>query len=171
MEAAVTSEQMLELIEELQFAYGDQTYAWRGNVARVVALWHRSLGELPFEAVAAAVRRWIDTEPKLPHVSDIRAMIANAVFPVPSEAQVWAARFRYFRGEERDGDEFAFRVFRALGTARELGQTEEKDLREAVGFEYRRMVTQERSERAAHIPELLSDRAAVDGSRLKAVGS
>jgi hypothetical protein len=168
-----TKAQLTDLIEELMLNYPDATYAWRGNMERVAEMWERSLGELPAEVVIAAVRRWVDSQPKLPHVSDIRAMIAEAVTPIPSEGEVWSRRFAYFRhgrGEAmQDEDAFAFAVFADVGSAVDCGQMPPDDLRESVKWAYKRRSERERTERTATVAGALEP--AIAEPRLRVLGS
>ena len=153
-------ERLLDLIESLHLAYPEATFGWRGSLANVVDLWRHQLGDLPIEAIEAAVTRWIATHPKLPHISDIRSLLAEAVNPLPSEGEVWGKRNRYFRGDvakepfANSDDVFAYQVFASIGNPRDLGQMDEAELRRAVGFAYRRLAEGERTERTATVGEL-----------------
>jgi len=153
-----STDPFVALIADLHLAYPEATYGWRGNIERVVALWRRSLGDLPPEMVAAAGRRWIETEPKLPHISELRALIANAVSPVPSQSAALAAGMRWIRGQsQREGDEFGVEVMQSLGSRRTLGQMTETDLAREFGFAYRTMSQQERTSRTAAIDAVLGE--------------
>jgi hypothetical protein len=122
----------------------------------VVALWERSLGDLPPESVTAAGRRWIETEPKLPHISELRALIANAVSPMPTQSEAFRAGLRWVRGQnQRDGDEFGVEVMRSLGGRKALGQMSEADLSREFGFAYRTQGAQERTARTASVDTML----------------
>lgn len=146
------------LIADLHLAYPEATYGWRGNVPQVVELWRRSLGDLPPEMVAAAGRRWIETEPKLPHISELRALIANAVSPVPSQSEALASGLRWVRGRTiRDEDAFGVEVMQSLGNRKVLGQMSETDLAREFGFAYRTMAQQERTSRTAAIDAVLGE--------------
>lgn len=159
---------MIDLIEELQMAYPDGTYSWRGKIPEVVALWERSFGDLPPEVVMAAGRRWIETEPKPPHISELRALIANAVSPVPTQSEAFKAGLRWVRKQDaRDGDEFGVEVMRAMGSRGALGQMSETDLSRDFGFAYRTAAAQERTQRTASVDTMLGEttRAALGGGK------
>lgn len=153
-------ERVLGIITRLHLAYPEGTYSWRGALAAVVDLWAAHLGDLPLPLVEAAVARWIGTQPKLPHVSDIRTLIAQAVDPLPSEGDVYARRFGYFRHEPgapaADDDVFAYRVLAEVGSPRDCGQMSPADLREAVTWAYKRLAERERAERTAHVGAALA---------------
>lgn len=153
-----SSDPFIALIADLHLAYPEATYGWRGNIERVVALWRRSLGDLPPEMVAAAGRRWIETEPKLPHISELRALIANAVSPVPTQSEALASGLRWIRGREvRDEDAFGVEVMQSLGNRKTLGQMSETDLAREFGFAYRTMAQQERTTRTGAIDAVLGE--------------
>lgn len=155
------SDTFINLIRDLHLAYPDATYGWRGSVEHVVALWERSLGDLPPEAVTAAGRRWIATEPKLPHISELRALIANAVSPVPTQSEAFAAGLRWVRGQTpREGDDFGVEVMKSLGSRGALGQTKLEDLQRDFGFAYRTQAQQERTSRTASVDTMLAEKTA-----------
>ncbi len=153
-----STDPFVTLIADLHLAYPEATYGWRGNIERVVALWRRSLGDLPPEMVAAAGRRWIETEPKLPHISELRALIANAVSPVPTQSAALASGLRWIRGQGlTEDDTFGVEVMKSLGNRRTLGQMSETDLAREFGFAYRTMAQQERTTRTASIDTMLGE--------------
>lgn len=134
--------------------------------------WTMTLDDVPYEAVQPVLARWFKTEKWAPDPAELRALIADAVQPVPSEGDVWSRRFAYFRhargAEARAEDRFAFEVFAAIGT--DCGQMPEDALRESVKWTYKRLVEAERQGRNLDIASEL----AVDGpepARLRAVGS
>lgn len=160
--SSVPTDPYIDLIETLHLAYPDATYSWRGNLERVVCLWRGSMGDLPAEMVLAAGRRWIATEPKLPHISELRALIANAVSPVPSQSEAYAAGLRWVRGQtEREGDAFGVEVMRSLGGRRALGQMAEVELAKEFGFAYRTAAQQERTTRTANVDTMLGEATSV----------
>lgn len=147
-----------DLIEELHLAYPDATYSWRGKLEGVVSLWERSFADIPPEVVMAAGRRWIATEPKLPHISELRALIANTVAPVPSEADAFAAGLRWIRGQDaKAGDEFGIKVMRSIGGRRTLGMLDLKEVRKDFGFAYRTAAAEERTNRTASVDTMLGE--------------
>ena len=146
--------QFVDLIEMLHLTYPEGTYAWRGKLEAVVSIWANALGDLPGDMVAEAVRRWVLTEPKLPHISDIRGVIQQAVDPLPSEGEAWSEGLDWVRGWEPASDPFGVYVMKCLGKRRELGQMDAMKLRETFAWEYRRRVEAERTERTASVGEL-----------------
>ncbi len=149
-----------DLIEELHMAYPDATYSWRGKLEGVVSLWERAFSDIPPEVVMVAARRWIATEPKLPHISELRALIANAVAPVPSQAEAYASGLRWIRERSlRDEDAFGVEVMKSLGDRKVLGQMKEEDLRREFGFAYRTMAAEERTQRTASVDMMLAERS------------
>ncbi len=158
----------IDLIEELHLAYPDATYSWRGNIPGVVSLWERSFADLPPEVVMAAGRQWIATEPKLPHISELRALSANAVAPVPAQAEAYASGLRWIRDRPlRDEDTFGVEVMQSLGNRKVLGQMDEKDLSRDFGFAYRAAAQDERKVRTASVDTMLGEttRAALGGGK------
>lgn len=147
-----------DLIDELHMAYPDATYSWRGKLEGVVSLWERSFADIPPEVVMMAGRRWIATEPKLPHISELRALIADAVAPVPSQADAYASGLRWIRERSlRDEDAFGVEVMRSLGDRKVLGQMSEADLRKEFGFAYRTAAAEERTQRTANVDTMLGE--------------
>ena len=153
-----STDAFIDLMQELHLAYPDGTYSWRGKIPEVVALWERSFADIPPGVVMAAGRRWIETEPKLPHISELRALIADAVSPVPSQSDALAAGLRWVRGQtEREGDAFGVEVMQSLGGRKALGQMSETDLARDFGFAYRQQAQQERTTRTANVDTMLGE--------------
>ena len=125
-----------------------------------VKAWHMTLDDVSLGDAQSVLVRWFKTEKWAPDPSEIRMLLMERVNPLPSEGYVWSCRNRYFRGDIAREDfapheaVFAYRVFMAIGSPRDLGQMEENKLREAVGFRYREMVKAERTERTASVGEL-----------------
>ena len=162
------SADIADLIDELHLAYPDATYSWRGKLEGVVSLWERSFGDIPPEVVMLAGRRWIETEPKLPHISELRALIANAVAPVPTQSEAFKAGLRWIRKQDaREGDEFGVEIMRAMGSRGALGQMSETDLARDFGFAYRTAAAQERTQRTASVDTMLGEttRVALGGGK------
>ena len=168
-----TAEQIRTIMAELEMAYPDATFVWRETVenrASAIRVWHGGLSDLPYEALLAAVRRWIATHPKLPHISDIRTVITEAVNPLPSEGEAWKDGLRWVRNGlvSAEGEvPFGVTVMKSISTnRRDLGQMELDDLKRDFGFAYRRLVEGERTERTATVGELRS----IGDSGLRAIG-
>lgn len=164
-----STDTFIDLMQELHLAYPDGTYSWRGKIPEVVALWERSFADIPPGVVMAAGRRWIETEPKLPHISELRALIADAVSPVPTQAQAFKSGLRWIRGQGcTEDDAFGVEVMRSIGSAKALGQMSETDLAREFGFAYRQQAQQERTTRTANVDTMLGEttgRVALGGGK------
>lgn len=164
-----SADAFIDLMQELHLAYPDGTYSWRGKIPEVVALWERSFADIPPGVVMAAGRRWIETEPKLPHISELRALIAEAVAPVPTEADAFAAGMRWIRDQtEKPGDAFGVDIMKSMGSRRALGQMNEMDVRKSFGFAYRNAALKERTTRTANVDTMLGEttgRVALGGGK------
>lgn len=157
----MTEAEVAELMAELEAAYPDATFGWRENPKASLAVWHRGLSDLPADAVRAAVTRWITTQPKLPHISDLRETIVSIVAPVPSEADVWAMRWGYWRGEletsrgpDRADHLFALRIFKSIGAVLDTARMSEDTLRDRVKWAYKDAKGVELTDRKADLSEL-----------------
>jgi len=157
-----------DLIDELHMAYPDATYSWRGKLEGVVSLWERSFADIPPEVVMLAGRRWIASEPKLPHISELRALIAEAVAPVPSQSEAYASGLRWIRDRSlRDDDAFGVEVMQSIGSRTALGAMKEEDLRKEFGYAYRTAAAQERTQRTASVDTMIGEttRAVLGGGK------
>ena len=97
-------------------------------------------------------------EPKLPHISELRALIANAVAPMPTQSEAYKAGLRWVRGQSpREGDEFGVEVMRSLGDRKVLGGMQEVDLQKEFGFAYRQQAQDERKVRTASVDTMLGE--------------
>lgn len=65
-----------------------QTYFPRFNLlpnAEAIELWYRELGEMPFDLLSAALRKWVNTERFPPSIAELREICAEIVQGKPPE--------------------------------------------------------------------------------------
>ena len=128
---------------------------WDQDPELTIKAWQMTLDDISLGDAQRVLVTWFKANKWAPDPSEIRALMAEAVNPLPSEGEVYALRNRYIRGG--DLDPFSERVYRSIGTPRDVGlmPVEGKgNLREVLGFAYRRMAGEERTERTAHVGEL-----------------
>ncbi len=72
-----------------------QTYFPRFNLlpnAEAIELWYRELGEMPFELLSAALRKWVNTERYPPSIAELRKICAEIVNGKPMDwGEAWTA--------------------------------------------------------------------------------
>ena len=72
-----------------------QTYFPRFNLlpnAEAIELWYRELGDMPFDLLSAALRKWVNTERYPPSIAELREICAEIVQgKAPDWGDGWSA--------------------------------------------------------------------------------
>lgn len=90
----MTREECARVIAVLRSVYPDQVIA---DVQALVAAWEMALGDVPYEAVNAALTRYVRTAKWMPKPSEIRQLVAEAGGVVPDEGTAWEMVLRHMR--------------------------------------------------------------------------
>ena len=78
-------------MKKIEFATWEsalQTYYPRFNLlpnAEAIELWYRELGEMPFDLLSAALRKWVNTERFPPSIAEMREICAEIVQGKPPD--------------------------------------------------------------------------------------
>lgn len=129
---------------------------WDQDPELTIKAWQMTLDDVTLGDAQRVLVGWFKAHKWAPDPSEIRELLAEAINPLPSEGEAWKDGLAWVRGATFESEPFGVTVMKALGSRRDCGTTETDKLREWFGFEYRRRVQGERTERTATVGELRS---------------
>lgn len=133
---------------------------WDQDPQLTVQAWQMTLDDVTYEDAQRVLVSWFKAQKWAPDPSEIRALLVEMVAPIPSEGDAYRMALRWVRGQMGAGapttqdEHFAVACIRAVGEPKLCGQMEEKELRKAFGYEYRRMRDNEVAYRRGEIPSV-----------------
>ena len=153
----MTTSEVKQLLAVIAARYPNSK-VWDQEPDLTITAWQMTLDDVALGDAQRVLVGWFKSHKWAPDPAEIRELLAEAVNPVPSEGEAWWDGLLWVRGSDYDvaeGVPFGVTVMKSLSrNRRELGQMELDKLRDQFGYAYRRMVTEERTQRTARVGEL-----------------